>query len=350
MSMRLLHNLLNSPIKCLKKRIYVRGYNRIIQKRIAEANVELKPLTQSEISEIETYWGKYNIKPNLDVFKWYYNVSEHKTPRYISDEIYERCILPHTNKMAYARGLNDKNMSDILLGRVLPETIFHFSNGIFLDKEYKVISKEEAIKLAQIDEKVVIKPTIDTWQGIDVKCIESCDIESEMELFKSDFIVQKLVKQHKDFAELNESSVNVVRMTSFLDDTGVHILDAIVRVGSEGEFTDHFNIAIGVDEKGRLKKFGVDYYANKFSSLPNGFVFYGMKVPGYEEMISLAKKLHPYLSQARIIGWDFTTNEEGDAVVIEANLKIPDIFRSQECNGPIFGEMTEKILGELVIN
>lgn len=268
-----------------------------------------------------------------------------KDPRYISEDIYTNYIWTSLNEMKRCKGLCDKNLLDILYsGERMPDTVFHNINGVFLDKEYQIISRTDAIDLAKKYEKIVIKPAIDSCQGDNIVCINGSDCEEYLDSFNRDFIVQKVVTQHSSFNMLNESSVNVVRMTSLLLNDEVHILDSIIRVGAPGNFTDHKNIAIGIDESGKLKEYGVTVKGAKVNKLPNGLEFHGLELAGYQEMRRLVKRLHQRTPQARLIGWDLTADEKGHALIIEANMDFPGIGRGQDCNGPFLGKYTDDVM------
>lgn len=321
-------------------------YRRDMKHKIENAAIEMASLTPEERTVISAYWkGKYGLDPDYNTFLWYYSVNGTKDIRYIPEDIYATYIWPVLNDMSRCRGLNDKNLLDVLFsGKKMPETVFRNVNGVFLDKNYKLISLQEALALAAAEKDVVIKPAIDSCQGNGVICIPGSECECHLKNFRKDYIVQKVVRQHSSFAQLNDSSVNVVRMTSLLLDGEVHVLDSIIRVGAPGNFTDHKNIAIGIDDDGHLRSYGVTVKGIKVDTLPNGLVFGGLPLAGYAEMKDLVRELHSRLPQAGLIGWDLTTAEDGQVVIIEANLEFPGCGRGQDCNGPFFGELTDKVL------
>ena len=49
----------------------------------------------------------------------------------------------------------------------------------------------------------------------------------------------------------------------------------------------------------------------------------------------------------RLVAWDVTIDEQGEAVLIEANLTLGGINDVQMCSGPLFGKDTKKILDEV---
>ena len=320
-------------------------FHKDMMKKIDTASIPIKKLSDAEIKSINDFWGKYGVKPDYATFQWYYSVNGIIDNRYISEGVYTNFIWTVLNDMSRCKGLNDKNLLDVFYPReLLPNTIFHNINGVILDDEYRPITYDEAFKIAAKEQKIVIKPAIDSCQGNGIVCVLGNELPDVLKRYDKDYIVQSVVKQHPSFSILNDSSVNVVRMTSLLIDQEVVILDSIIRIGAPGSFTDHKNIAIGINNDGSLKEYGYTVTGEKVSKLANGFEFSGHKLEGFDEMKRIASDLHVKTPQARLIGWDLTTNQNGDVIIIEANMDFPGIGRGQDCNGPFFGEYTEKVL------
>ena len=60
------------------------------------------------------------------------------------------------------------------------------------------------------------------------------------------------------------------------------------------------------------------------------------------------KRLHPFISTCKIVGWDIAIDEKGNPTVIEINLEdIGMTDKSQAVNGPLFGEITDNLLNIL---
>ncbi len=320
-----------------------------MKKKIAGGSISLVDLSDTEKEHINSYWKAYGIKPDLKTYQWYKSVTGLCDPRFIPEDVYVNYIMHITNNDARCRGVNDKNLFHILFHDAhMPEALIHCINGVLLDMNFKVISEDEAVSLVEGEKKIVIKPSVDSAQGKNVLCINSDELVAHMHKFGKDFVVQKIIKQHPVFAKLNESSVNVVRITTYMDTDDVKIIDSIIRVGSKDQFTDHFNLAIGIDSEGRLNQYGVMKDGRRVTELPNGLTFGGLQLPAYKKMCDVAMKMHPRIGAALIVGWDITVNENCEAVIIEANLQFPGIIRSQECNGPLFGELTETILSTIM--
>ncbi len=319
-----------------------------MKKKIQGGGINLVDLSATEQARIRAYWKAYGIKPDINTYQWYKSVTGVCDPRFIPEDVYVNYIMPITNNDARCHGVNDKNLFHILFHDAhMPEALIHCVNGVLLDRNFNVITEAEAVKLVEGEKQVVIKPSVDSAQGKNVLCINSNELVMHMNKFEKDFVVQKIVKQHPILAQLNESSVNVVRITTYMDEDDVKIIDSIIRIGSKDQFTDHFNVAIGVSSDGILNQSGVMKDGSRVTELPNGLTFGGLELPAYKKMCDVAKKMHPRIGQALIVGWDITADENGEVVIIEANLQFPGIIRSQECNGPLFGDLTESLLSRI---
>lgn len=316
-----------------------------MKRKIHDSDIVVRSLSEKEKKDINDYWIQYGLKPDLDTFRWYYSVNGIVDPRYICEDIYAVHIKNKLNRLYSARGLSDKNLFELLFsGENQAKTIFRCCNGVLTDEDFCIINQEHALKIAKQFEYVVIKPTIDSYAGNGIICIPGHAISQYLGKYGKNYIVQQKIRQHESFALLNESSVNVVRMNSLLLNDKVYILDSIVRVGAPGSITDHKNIAIGIDENGVLKERGITVNGKKVNKLPNDMIFGGHTLVGYQDMVQMVKRIHPKIPQIRLIGWDLTTDENGNALIIEANFSFPGIIRGQDCNGPFFGELTDSVL------
>ena len=107
-------------------------------------------------------------------------------------------------------------------------------------------------------------------------------------------------------------------------------------------------ISCGIRENGTVDDYAYAYYSGKrFDKHPQGLVFKGFKVPGYDKAVELVKKAHPMIGHFRLVSWDIAVDENGEAVLIEANMRNGGINLHQFSNGPFFGDLTDKVLIEV---
>ena len=106
---------------------------------------------------------------------------------------------------------------------------------------------------------------------------------------------------------------------------------------------------VGVDKTGHLKNVAYNDYGEKFECHPTtGVPFKGHYIPNYDKLVQLAETLHNRLVNfSKYISWDFAIDAEGDPILIEKNLSWSGLSFHQQCNGPIFGDMTQEIIKEV---
>ncbi len=172
---------------------------------------------------------------------------------------------------------------------------------------------------------------------------------------KGDVIVQKALKQHEDIAGINPSSVNTIRIISLISEEGVKIYSAILRIGTSDAKVDNASvggITCGIDlDTGKLKEYAYYVYyvdGGRCDRHPtSNVVFKGRQIPSFEKAKQLVYDAHIMTPQFRLISWDIAIREDGEPVLVEANLRTGGIDFHQLCNGPLFGDDTTKILDEV---
>ena len=124
-----------------------------------------------------------------------------------------------------------------------------------------------------------------------------------------------------------------------------------MRMGVGGEKVDNASkggIACGIDENGMLKKYAHKLTGQKFEKHPtNGFVFEGYLLPSVDKAWALVKKAHLMVPHFKMVSWDVSILENGEPIMVEANLAKGTSELHQFCNGPLFGDDTKKILDEV---
>lgn len=155
----------------------------------------------------------------------------------------------------------------------------------------------------------------------------------------SRMIIQESVTQHERLSHIYPSSVNTVRIPSFLtNEKEVIILGADIRFGRNDSIVDNISsggLGVGIDlEKGTLKEFGHDSQYNVYSSHPDtGITFLDYTIPYWDSVIAVAKKTQLCFPYYRLLGPDIAVTKDGP-VIIEINAE-PDIVALEQKYGPI---------------
>lgn len=305
--------------------------------------------------QVTGFWKQYGIKPN----KMWYDLYGYKDaaydPRYIPEDLYWRVIYPTLNKTSFRHAYTDKCFYKQLFPYLRqPRTILRNSNHCFYDDSGKLISFRQAKSLLESEKQFVLKPAIYSGEGADIFFYDrdnnpNLDFEHLIKSYGRDFIIQDIVKQHEILASIHPSSLNTIRVISFLFQEEVHISSAILRMGVGGSRLDNISvggIACPIHPDGRLENKGIDKRSQWVTVHPSGAVFSEIRIPSYERVLSLIRRAHKDIPYFRIIGWDFAIDEVGEPVFIEYN-GAPGL--NQISCGPMFGELTEPILDAIFL-
>lgn len=160
---------------------------------------------------------------------------------------------------------------------------------------------------------------------VDISSWNSYDEAFAEFLSQGDWILEEKIKQDDKMAVWNKSSINTVRVTSFLNKKDERVvLQPIIRAGREGAIIDNSGagglFAVYDPKTGIVITDGVDEMGNNVEVHPDSKIkFKGWQIPQYEELIKLSEEVHRSLGkQHRYIGFDFALSDRG-WVLVEGN-------------------------------
>ena len=306
-------------------------------------------------SQVVPFWNKYNIKPKKMWYDLYCFKESKYDPRYIPEDLYWEKIYPAFNKPNFRHAYTDKCFYNQLFPYLKqPRTILRSSNNCFFDGSGNIVSFAQAKSLLESEQRFVLKPAIYSGEGTDIYFYErdhnKVDIRGLMESYRSDYIVQEVVAQHKILAGIHQESLNTIRVISFLFQGEVHISSSILRMGVAGSRLDNISaggIACPVLADGSLEKEAINKHSQWITSHPGGAVFAEIEIPSYERVLEAIRRAHKDIPHFRIIGWDFAIDEGGDPIFIEYN-GAPAM--NQVSCGPLFGDLTKSVLDTIFLN
>lgn len=314
------------------------------------------PIPDDLKKSVKQYWKKYtSISPK---WAWYYASSNGiQDPRYIPNTLIYTKIDQYFNNRKIGYGFNDKNYYSLIFPNVKqPEVIVRNIGGMFLNEKYELLTQVEAFKLICNYQEVICKPTLESGSGRSIEFWNIKDNIQHIECFlhdktEKDYVVQKIIKQHPELNKVHADSINSIRIVSILMPEGVYILSSNLRMGVGESRIDNVTaggISCGINEDGSLKSYATTYYTGEhLTQHPQGLVFEGFKVPSYDKAVELVKQAHPLIPHFRLVSWDIAIDENGDALLIEPNMRKGGINLNQFNNGPLFGDMTERVLDEV---
>jgi len=330
-------------------------YRNVINKKIKN---KPKKLSKQQVSEIKNFYSKFgyrNIKTSWHDF--YFSSNNFYSVEYVPEDIFHATISKRINQMRQWPSLLDKN----LLGLIFkdynqPEVVIKNVNGFYFING-RIVSESVAVeKVNNVKKKMVIKPSIESGNGQGVEPFsihkgntnyKDLSVKGLFSHYKRDFIIQIVVEQDLTFKSLNPSSLNTLRVLSYLNKNGVHVLSTIVRIGKEGSFTDNCStggIACGVNRSGELKKHG--YFNDGKVTLKTdcGILLESIKIPSLKKVINQVKTMHLLIPYFQLVSWDIAIDNKGFPLLIEYNTYHQDITIHQLANGPLFGAFADEIL------
>lgn len=341
----------------IKNRELRKQKERGVKARLKLINGGYQGSAQEYKDTVLSYWKKYGLKPKKDFFNLYCAGKDAFDPRFITDPIWICNILPYFNDLTMRRAYDDKGMYHRLFtGVKQPDTVIKRMGGYFYNGDgEQLITEEEAKKLCLNEETLIFKPALDSSKGMGIKFYDrKINTEQELNAMISqagkNFVAQRLVKQHPYLNELNESSLNTVRVITFHFKGEVHMLSAQLRIGADGAKVDNTSAggsAVAIRPDGRLFEKSVTRKSEWVDETAKGVKLRDITVPNFADIVATAKRLHLQLPHLNIIGWDFAVGEDGTPILIEFNVRPEQ--NQIGCAAPTFGDMTDEVLDEVFI-
>lgn len=334
-------------------RFFVR--RRYLRKGIDKFNYTEHSLSVDQKKKIKEYWKPYS---KHICYKWhtfFYSLTGDFDVRYIPEDLMFTEIEGYFNDWASAHGVDNKNNYQYYFADVKqPQSVLHYMSHIWHRGDYSVCSFAEAVDHASRSEHLVIKNALDAGKGSSLRFWKKEDgkeaLERVLAAANADVVVQEFSSQHPRLAAFNATSLNSIRIVTFLFEGEYHVLAAYLRMGQDGACLDNVcagGLCCAIKSDGTLKKLGYDRHAMPLEAHPCGIRFDGYQIPGWQNVVNTAIKLHQRMGNFRIISWDFAVDEEECPVFIEMNLKYGAMEYHQLQNGPLFGDMTDRVLNEV---
>ncbi len=316
----------------------------------------LPRLTASQKRAFRRFYWPYKLFFTDRYHRLYTAKSGKFYPEYLPEELYLMHVDRYFCDREEARFLDNKCYYCRLLPNTKqPEMVAMRIGQTWLDDQVKPIPFEAVRELVAKESEVVVKRAVNSEGGFGVTFIEgeklAADLERFMQEIPRDVVIQRPIRQHPDLAKLHPESVNSMRVVSLLTEDKVKVYAVSLKIGAGKNRVDNAcrgGMYCGVRSDGSLRKIAVQADGTVLETHPDlGYRFEDQKVPHLDKVIKLVKEAHGFLGHFRMISWDVTVDEAGDAVLVEANLTLGGISEVQICNGPLFGKDTKKILDEV---
>ena len=314
-------------------------------------------LTKAQIAEVKSFYKPYAI-PSIVFHRYFTEKTGVFHAEYIPQDIYIE-IDTYLNDLRAAKHIDNKCYYDLFFhGIPQPHLVLKRINHIWLDGRGNVVDNDTINKLiAEENDGVFVKEAQVSAGGKGVVYVAADEnaydkLMAFAEATKTDIVVQRRIVQHPDCAKFNPSSVNSLRIYSVLNKDGsVKIYSSVLRIGVGDSKVDNYasgGVSCGIKEDGTLRKYAYNKKGERVQIHPTSNIeFEGCRIPSWQQAVELVKKAHPTIAHFRSVSWDIAITENGEPILIEANLCRGGIDLLQLSNGPLYGEDTVKILDEV---
>ncbi|WP_311516623.1 sugar-transfer associated ATP-grasp domain-containing protein [uncultured Anaerococcus sp.] len=325
--------------------------------------LEQVQLTEKQIDKVnELYFNNYGEKIRLDWHRYFTAYTGNFDENYLPELLYipEFEHFMNVNK-DYSIAIEDKNLLPLIAKSVCirtPEILLSCCYGLYRDINYDLLTQDVFINKLSNSGKVFIKPSIDSDSGRDcfianfvngIDTFTNKRAEDVLSYLGNNFIIQEVISCHESIKEIYPNSVNTFRVITYRWNNKIEAMPVIMRIGRGNANIDNAHaggIFIAVDNDGLMHKTAFTEFCDKFDEHPDTKLkFEGHKIVGVEKVIDAAKRMHQVLPQIGAYNWDFTINEDGEPVLIEANVNGGSIWLIEMPHGKgAFGEHTKDIL------
>lgn len=270
------------------------------------------------------------------------------------------------NSKLYSTCIEDKNITPLIANGieklVSPKVLISCASGVYRDDKYKIISSKKVNEIVRDCGKVFIKPSIETGSGTGcnivnfkngIDTISHNTMESVLNTYGGNFIIQECIKTHPFIKNLHPESVNTFRVITYRMPNGkIYHTPTVIRIGVGKSHLDNAHaggIFVGITDEGYLLEKAVTEFNESYVKHPDtNIVFKNYYIPQIKLVHEKAIEFHGRIPQIAILNLDLTIDENENIVLIEANTRGGGIWLPQMAWGKgCFEENTDEILSLL---
>ena len=127
------------------------------------------------------------------------------------------------------------------------------------------------------------------------------------------------------------------------------MMPIIIRIGQGGHYLDNAHqggMFCAVHNDGTMGHHAITEFNDQYTEHPDTHtVFSTHKIEHIDRLMDAAMRMHTTIPQLGVVNWDFTIDESGEPVLIEANTSGGSIWLPQMAHGVgAFGERTAEVL------
>lgn len=317
----------------------------------------LPKLSKEQKKELKKLWSPYFVFVPTKYHRLYLKCTGEFKAEYIPEDIMFMYIDRFYSDRKSAQYIDNKcYYCEVFKGINMPKLVAMKMANQWFDSDMKPVDYLNIPEIIRKESEVVIKKATDSECGMGVTICKGDAVDAsfieKINKDNGDYVIQEVIKQHPFMGKLNEDSVNTIRIISLIKDGEVKIVfSGVLRFGAKGSRVDNVSSggsAVYIDSSGRFDGKAVYKGFERCQSIPGyGSEFAGLMVPGYEDAVQLVKKAHVMVSDYRLMHWDIAVDENGRAVLVEANFSLGSALYFQNVGQPLFGDLTEDVLREV---
>lgn len=320
-------------------------------------------LTKEQVNDTESlYTENYGKKIPLIWHRSYTAYTGNFDKNYVPELLYipkfERYMNYNSN---LANVLEDKNLLYVFAQNAhvkMPKRFLACQEGIFTDINNKTVSLADAILSVSNIGECFAKPSIgtDSGRGCEVYCFmdgkdrktgKTC--EEIIKKLGKNFVMQERLICHESIKQLYDGSVNTFRIMTYRWHNEIIAAPVIMRIGKGGAYLDNAHAGgmfIALSEDGSLHEKAFTELEDSYVEHPDSKIkFKNYKISLLPKVVETVKNMHYSLPTIGVINWDMTLDEEGNPVLIGANVNGGSIWLFQMAHGcGVFGDKTPEIL------
>ncbi len=275
--------------------------------------------------------------------------------RYLPLDIQYCFIDDWFNDTRSAWALADKNFYDLYFHDVnRPKTIARIVTNRYFDENYDDLTIEQVVERCSECKNIILKPSYGRSGGAGIQfwsIDDGQDVLRKLLSERDNCIIQEVIRQHSEINKIYPNSINSVRIVTCHYNGDTSVLSSVIRMGVDGNRVDNASqggLFCGINEDGTLKKYAYTKTGEAMTEHPQGAVFSGCRIPNYNKCKELVLRLsNRFIRISKLISWDLAIGEDGNPILIEANLCYGGADVHQIANGPLFGDKTEEILNSV---
>ena len=315
-------------------------------------------------SEIESRLGSVSVFEKASILcDWLYERLVHQVPvdQYFKYAFYEKNrrgkakFIAGKKAREFFRTCNDAEARKVFNDKALFAKIYREYVGRDI-LDMMNTSFEVFEQFTKKHNQMFIKPTdghfglgvsvVDCGKGVDIKKLYSSWAGKHV-------MAEELVIQHPDMASFNDTSVNTLRLVTFVhpDGTASVMPGALIRIGRKGGIADNFHhggVGAQIDvQTGVVITSGIDQAARRWIRHPDsGKFIVGFQVPLWDKVCKTVKEAALLNPKVRCVGWDVVVTNDERVVLIEGNgWPDPDLFQMSDGIGrwSLFEQYLEEV-------